>query len=191
MNPLGLYDWKVCNIAVNDLFFRVEQFEEWAISRENKMCLRLLYQTLLYICSSCGSWAMLQIVWKRKFIVQLSLSQEVPSIMLLFKLRHCIEIMLKIIIVYKTMKIDLFDRSTNEDRPLFRDRKIFSPLLESEIISPFIKGPWPDHFFDHPNYLNFFEILVPIDGSYFCHSHPEIWRSKFGYLWRNDKKRVK
>ena len=44
---------------------------------------------------------------------------------------------------------------------------------------------WPDHFFDHQIYLNFFEILVPIDGSYFSHSHPEIWRSKIGYLRRN------
>ncbi len=24
-----------------------------------------------------------------------------------------------------------------------------------------IKGAWPDHFFDHSIYLNFFEILVP------------------------------
>ncbi len=31
-------------------------------------------------------------------------------------------------------------------------------------------------------YLNFFEILVPVDGSYFSHSHPEIWHSKIGYL---------
>ncbi len=46
-------------------------------------------------------------------------------------------------------------------------------------------------FFDHPTYLNFFEILVLIEGSYFSHSHPEIWRFKFGYLWRNNQKRVK
>ncbi len=54
-----------------------------------------------------------------------------------------------------------------------------------------VKGAWQDHFFDHPTYLNLFEILVPIDGSYFSHSDPEIWHSKIGYLWRNNQKRVK
>ena len=53
-----------------------------------------------------------------------------------------------------------------------------------------VKGAWPDHFFDHSTYLNFSEILVPIDGSYFAHTHPEIWRSKIGSLQRNNKKRV-
>ncbi len=38
---------------------------------------------------------------------------------------------------------------------------------------------------------NIFEILEPIDVSYFSHSHPEIWRSKIGYLRRNNQKRVK
>ncbi len=37
-------------------------------------------------------------------------------------------------------------------------------------------------------YLKVFEILVPIDGSYFSHLHPEIWCSKIGYLQRNNKK---
>ncbi len=46
-------------------------------------------------------------------------------------------------------------------------------------------------FFDHPTCLNFFEMLVPIDGSYFSHSHPEMLRSKIGYLQRNYQKRVK
>ncbi len=49
-------------------------------------------------------------------------------------------------------------------------------------VENFIKGAWPDHFFDHPTYLNFFEILVPIDGSYFSHSYPEIWHPESGYL---------
>ncbi len=37
-------------------------------------------------------------------------------------------------------------------------------------------------FFTLPTYLKVFEILVPIDGSYFSHSHPEIWHSKIGNL---------
>ncbi len=42
--------------------------------------------------------------------------------------------------------------------------------------------------FEYLTYLNFFfEIVVPIDGSYFSHSHPEIWRSKIGYLQRNNQ----
>ena len=53
-----------------------------------------------------------------------------------------------------------------------------------------IKGAWPDHFFDHLTWLNFFEILIPKDDSYFSHSHPEIWHSKIGYLRRNNQKRV-
>ncbi len=68
---------------------------------------------------------------------------------------------------------------------------IKSNLEISPIFSIFIKCAWPDHFFDHPTYLNFFEILVPIDGSYFSHSHPEIWRSTIRYLRRNNQKRVK
>ncbi len=40
-------------------------------------------------------------------------------------------------------------------------------------------------------YLKVFEILVPIDGSYFSHSHPEIWHSKIGYFLRNIQKHVK
>ncbi len=56
-----------------------------------------------------------------------------------------------------------------------------------------LKGARPDHFFDHPiaTYLNFFEVLVPIDGSYFSHAHPEIWCSKIGHLRRNNQKHVK
>ena len=49
----------------------------------------------------------------------------------------------------------------------------------------------PDHFFDHLTYLNFFDILVPIDGLCFSHSHPEIWCSKIWDLQRNNQKRVK
>ena len=41
-------------------------------------------------------------------------------------------------------------------------------------------------FFDHLTYLNFFEISVPIDGSYFSYSHFAVWRSKIRYLRRNN-----
>ncbi len=44
-------------------------------------------------------------------------------------------------------------------------------------------------FLTPPIYLKV-EILVPIDGSYFSHSHPEIWRSKIRYLRRSNQKRV-
>ncbi len=63
-------------------------------------------------------------------------------------------------------------------------------VLPSCLLST-IKGPWPDHFFDPPTYLKVFEILVPKDDSYFSHSRPEIWRSKIGYLQRNNQKCVK
>ncbi len=61
----------------------------------------------------------------------------------------------------------------------------FAPLWQSYRYDV-IKGPWPDHFFDPPTYLKLLKILVPIDGSYFSHSHPEI-----GYSWRNNQKHVK
>ncbi len=67
----------------------------------------------------------------------------------------------------------------------------FSPFLSWTGKGCLIKGPWPDHFFDPPTYLKVFEILITTDGSYFSHSHPEIWRSKIGYLRRNNQKRVK
>ncbi len=35
-------------------------------------------------------------------------------------------------------------------------------------------------FLTPPTYIKVFEILVPIDGSYFSHSRPGIWRSKLG-----------
>ncbi len=60
----------------------------------------------------------------------------------------------------------------------------------TQVLEVQVKGAWPDHFFDHPTYRNFFEISVPINGSNFSHSHPEIWHSKIGHLQRNYQKCV-
>ncbi len=43
-------------------------------------------QAQLYLCSYYGSWAMLQIVLKRKFLIKRPLSHQLPYIKLLFKM---------------------------------------------------------------------------------------------------------
>ncbi len=43
-------------------------------------------QVRLYLCSSCSSWVMLQIVLKRKFFIKRLPSHQLPYIKLLFKL---------------------------------------------------------------------------------------------------------
>ncbi len=43
-------------------------------------------QARLYLCSSCGSWVMLQIVLKRKFFIKRPLPHQLPYIKLLFKM---------------------------------------------------------------------------------------------------------
>ena len=43
-------------------------------------------QAQFELCSFCGSWVMLQIVSKQKFFLEMTLSQDVPYIKLLFEM---------------------------------------------------------------------------------------------------------
>ena len=55
----------------------------------------------------------------------------------------------------------LFNTSVSQKRDFFHD--------------VLVEVAWPDHFLTTRLTSTFFEILVQTDGSYFSHSHPEIW----------------
>ncbi len=82
----------VANWSKSDLLLILVTFDStwWHVITAD---LPMNLQARLYLCSSCGSWVMLQIVLKRQFFIKRPLSHQLLSCFL--KCTNCITLMFK------------------------------------------------------------------------------------------------